>query len=69
MTALRARTMRKESVMRAMMLTGYSALALLLGGRRQATSAWGPGTPRNRAGQPIDAIYGTPLPGYPALNK
>lgn len=55
--------------MRAMMLTGYSALALLLGGCGQATPAWGPGTPRNGAGQPVDAIYGTPLPGYPAINK
>jgi hypothetical protein len=41
------------------------AIALCVGACAQATPAWGPGTPRNGAGQPVDAIYGTPLPGYP----
>ena len=47
---------------------GLCALAMLLAGCGQARPAWGPGTPRNGAGQPVDPIYGTPLPGYPAIN-
>ena len=28
-----------------------------------ATPLFGPGSPRNGAGQPVDGTYGTPLPG------
>lgn len=55
-------------VPRAVVIALSGAIALSLGARAQATPAWGPGTPRNGAGQPVDAIYGTPLPGYPAIN-
>jgi hypothetical protein len=27
---------------------------------------WGPDSPRNGAEQPVDPVYGTPLPGYPS---
>jgi hypothetical protein len=36
---------------------------LLLAGCAQSTPAWGPGSPRNGAGQAVDPVYGTPLPG------
>lgn len=53
----------KPLALRVIALSG--AVALCLGACAQATPAWGPGTPRNGAGQPVDSIYGTPLPGYP----
>jgi len=48
---------------------GCCVLAIVLGGCSQATPAWGPGSPRNGAGQPVDPIYGTPLPGYPSTTS
>ena len=51
------------------LVAGLCVAAMLLGGCDQARPAWGPGTPRNGAGQPIDPTYGTPLPGYPTLNN
>jgi hypothetical protein len=45
---------------------GCSALALcilVLLSSCAATPAFGPGSPRNGAGQPVDRTYGTPLPG------
>ncbi len=43
------------------------AIALLvLGGCAQSTGPlWTPDSPRNGAQQPVDPIYGTPIPGYP----
>jgi hypothetical protein len=32
------------------------------------TPMWGPGSPRNGALQPVDPVYGTPIPGYPTIN-
>ncbi len=62
--------MRSRLVSRRMvMLAGLGTLALLLGGCGAATPSWGPDTPRNGAGQPVDVTYGTPIPGYPALPK
>jgi hypothetical protein len=29
---------------------------------------WGPDSPRNGAQQPVDPVYGTPIPGYPTIN-
>jgi predicted small lipoprotein YifL len=29
---------------------------------------WTPDTPRNGATQPVDPVYGTPIPGYPLIN-
>jgi hypothetical protein len=44
--------------------------ALLLGacGLPPATPMWGPSSPRNGATQPVDPVYGTPIPGYPQMN-
>ena len=39
------------------------SLILLLGGCAAATPAWGPGTPRDGVGHPVDPVYGTPQPG------
>lgn len=61
--------MLKDMIGRAPATAGLIAAAILLGGCAQATPAWGPGTPRNGAGQPVDAVYGTPLPGYPPINN
>jgi len=30
-----------------------------------ATPLYGPNTPRDGVGRPVDPVYGTPLPGYP----
>jgi hypothetical protein len=29
------------------------------------TPTWGPNSPRNGAGQPVDPVLGTVIPGYP----
>jgi hypothetical protein len=29
---------------------------------------WTPASPRNGADQPVDPVYGTPIPGYPTIN-
>lgn len=45
---------------------GRSVLALcaaVLLAACSATPLFGPDSPRNGAGQPVDGIYGTPLPG------
>lgn len=31
------------------------------------TPTWGPGSPRNGGDQPVDPVYGTPIPGYPLI--
>ncbi len=45
-------------------------LAIFLLGGCAATQgpAWGPNSPRNGASQPVDPVYGTPIPGYPTIN-
>lgn len=48
---------------------GVCAAALLLGGCAAAQGPlWGPNSPRNGADQPVDPVYGTPIPGYPTVN-
>jgi hypothetical protein len=54
--------------MRGAMLTALVATALLLGGCNDAHPLYGPNTPRDGAGRPVDPIYGTPLPGTPSGN-
>jgi hypothetical protein len=39
------------------------ALPLLLGACNDAHPLYGPDTPRNGAGMPVDPVYGTQLPG------
>jgi hypothetical protein len=48
-----------------------SGLALLLAGCNlpPPTPMWGPDSPRNGALQPVDPAYGTPIPGYPLINR
>lgn len=53
---------------RGMLLSGLAALALLLAGCGDTHPLYGPDTPRNGRGQPVDPIYGTPLPGTPLGN-
>jgi hypothetical protein len=46
-------------------LAAILALALLLAACGPTTPVYGPKSFRNGAGQPVDPIYGTPVPGYP----
>jgi predicted small lipoprotein YifL len=40
-----------------------------LGGCATSTGPlWTPDSPRNGATQPVDPVYGTPIPGYPPVN-
>ena len=41
------------------------ALALALAACGPTTPLWGPDSFRNGAGEPVDPVYGTPIPGYP----
>jgi len=52
----------------AAMLMGL-ACSLLLGGCHDAHPLYGPNTPRNSQGTPVDPIYGTPIPGAPQGNS
>jgi hypothetical protein len=61
--------MRRPWAAPAMILAGLGALLVVLAGCGPATPTWGPNSPRNGAGQPVDPIYGTPIPGYPSLPK
>lgn len=67
-TARSGATGRRPAVPRAL-AAGLCLMAMLLGACAQARPAWGPGTPRNGAGQPVDPTFGTPLPGYPTINN
>ena len=44
-----------------------SVTALLSGCTATKGPLFGPDTPRDGAGRPVDPIYGTPIPGYPSL--
>ncbi len=61
--------MRKPWRERRMAAVELCALAIMLVGCSTATPTWGPDTPRNGAGQPVDQTFGTPIPGYPQLPK
>jgi hypothetical protein len=43
--------------------SALAAMALLLVGCSDATPLYGPNSPRDGMGRPVDPIYGTPLPG------
>jgi hypothetical protein len=47
------------------MMIALLAAAILLGSCNDAHPLYGPNSPRNGMGQPVDPIYGTPLPGGP----
>jgi hypothetical protein len=61
--------MREPWKVQRMAAAELCALAIMLAGCADATPTWGPNTPRNGAGQPVDQILGTPIPGYPELPK
>jgi hypothetical protein len=42
--------------------------AVLLAACSDTTPLWGPDSPRNGAQQPVDPVYGTPIPGDPLIN-
>jgi hypothetical protein len=46
----------------------YAAALLVAGCAATRGPAWGPNSPRNGADQPVDPVYGTPIPGYPTVN-
>ncbi len=49
-------------------LLGGAVLLALAGCASNGPPLFGPDTPRNGAGQPVDPVYGTPLPpGYPLV--
>ena len=61
--------MRDHSLPSRLAAAGLLLLASLLGGCADTGGpAWGPNTPRNGADQPVNPIYGTPIPGYPTIN-
>ncbi len=43
--------------------TVLALCAVMLLASCASTPEFGPGSPRNGAGQPVDGTYGTPLPG------
>jgi hypothetical protein len=45
-----------------------AGVALLLAACGDTTPLWRPDSPRNGAQQPVDPVYGTPIPGYPLIN-
>jgi predicted small lipoprotein YifL len=51
-----------------MVITAIVAIAGMLGGCGDAHPLYGPDSPRDGAGRPVDPIYGTPLPGVPLGN-
>jgi predicted small lipoprotein YifL len=53
---------------RSITLALAAALSLLCGCAETKGPLWGPNSPRNGAQQPVDPVYGTPIPGYPAVN-
>ncbi|HXY99866.1 MAG TPA: hypothetical protein VEI03_07680 [Stellaceae bacterium] len=56
--------MRKRSIFLAL-----AAALLALGGCTPTHGPlWTPDSPRNGAQQPVDPVYGTPIPGYPDVN-
>jgi hypothetical protein len=59
----------RRAAMPLALAAGLCLVAILLGGCAEARPAWGPGTPRNGAGQPVDPTFGTPLPGYTTINN
>ncbi|HUH85757.1 MAG TPA: hypothetical protein VLX85_14195 [Stellaceae bacterium] len=63
--------MSKPSSLPLAALVTATGIALLLGGCSlpPPTPMWGPDSPRNGALQPVDPVYGTPIPGYPTINR
>jgi len=60
--------MRTPFIFSRNLLVVLAALGLTLAACAAATPQFGPGSPRNGAGQPVDGTYGTPLPGDAPVN-
>jgi hypothetical protein len=69
MTAARSSARCRRPAVPWALAAGLCLVAILLGGCAGARPAWGPSTPRNGAGQPVDPTFGTPLPGYTTINN
>jgi hypothetical protein len=60
----------ERAALAAMMLIALgTALSLLLAACNDTHPLYGPNTPRNGTGTPVDAIYGTTIPGAPEGNN
>ena len=60
----------ERAALGAMMLIALgTALSLLLAACNDTHPLYGPNTPRNGTGTPVDSIYGTPIPGAPEGNN
>lgn len=61
--------MPKASRVAALAAALIAAPTILLGGCAATNGPlWTPDSPRNGAEQPVDPVYGTPIPGYPPVN-
>lgn len=60
--------MCKKSIPRAWIAALLVVPGMLLASCADTHPMWGPNSPRNGAMQPVDPIYGTPIPGYPTIN-
>ncbi|HZB91287.1 MAG TPA: hypothetical protein VE397_07595 [Stellaceae bacterium] len=49
-------------------VAALAGATLLLAACADPNPLWTPNSPRNGAQQPVDPIYGTPIPGYPTIN-
>lgn len=49
---------------RLIMMACIAGMALLAGCAVDSNPLWTTSSPRNGAGQPVNPIYGTPIPGY-----
>ena len=57
--------MAMRPMKRAWLAVAVVSLAALLGGCAATQGPlFGPNSPRDGAGRPVDPIYGTPIPGY-----
>ncbi|MGO8915274.1 MAG: hypothetical protein ACLQJR_05150 [Stellaceae bacterium] len=54
---------RRPTVAAATLIVLAAVMSLLLGGCHDAHPLYGPDTPRDGTGRPVDPIYGTPIPG------
>jgi predicted small lipoprotein YifL len=58
-------TLPETDPMRLTPLAAILAIALALTACGPTTPLWSPQSFRNGAGEPVDPVYGTPVPGYP----
>ena len=60
----------ERAALGAMILIAFgTALSLLLAACNDTHPLYGPNTPRDGTGTPVDSVYGTPIPGAPEGNN